>query len=406
MKFFIKTFGCRVNQVESESIREALVNYGFRYDGEHFDIVIINSCCVTDKAEKEVLRYIRRCVLNNTIKKIIVTGCLASAFKEKIKEIKNEIQIFPNNLKSEIVYYLTGNRMDDFFKISGFLSKTRAFIKIQDGCNLRCSYCIVPIARENMISKPFNNVMDEIKELVFKKYREIVLCGTRLGAYNYDGKRLEDLLEAIYKLPGNFRVRLSSIEPMEINERLVEITSDTFRFCSYFHIPLQSGSDRILKLMRRPYTTDYYRKKVELIRKKMKDPGIYSDIIVGFPSETDEDFKNSLNFVEEISLSGLHIFTYSKREKTESFGLDDVPSVIRKERSMVMHMLDEKLRNNFALSMKGKTLDCIVLRKKNDLTSALTTNFIEVILKDNVELNSRVNLKITDVIEKKVYASL
>ncbi len=395
MKFTVKSFGCRVNQIEIESIKNLLQENGFIYDEKNYDIVIINSCCVTHKAENDVLRFIRKVVFGNPERKIIVSGCMASLYGDKIKDISQSIKIFHNEDKHNIVKYLCGKETDDFFRIKGFEKRSRAFIKIQDGCNFYCSYCIVPFARNKMKSKKFNEVINEITDLTLNGYKEIVLSGTRLGAYEWDGKRLKDLLREIEKINGDFRVRLSSLEPMEIDEELVYIMSNNKRFCSYFHIPLQSGSNDVLKSMKRPYTTEYFQKKVELIRKKIKYCGIYSDVIVGYPCETDKDFEKTVNFIKDLKLSGLHVFTYSPRKLTKAYELKDLDPKIKKERSVIMHKVDEEIREDFIRLVKGINLDAILLRNTQKQITALTTNFIEVFLKEKPK-GDRFFIKITD----------
>lgn len=406
MKFYIKTFGCRVNQIESESVAEELIKCGIYYDEKNFDILIINSCCVTEKTEKEIIKYIKKSLDLKPFIQIIVTGCFATVFKEKIEEISKNIKIFSNSNKSDIIKTLTGKETNRLFRIEGFKSRTRAFVKVQDGCDLRCSYCIVPIARNEMISKPLSNAVEEINNLVLKGYKEIVLSGTRLGAYDDEGKRLNHLLKKIADIKGNFRIRLSSLEPMEINEELCEICSDSSRFCSYFHIPLQSGSDEVLKKMRRPYNINFFSNKLDLIRKKIKDVGIYSDVIVGFPGESEKDFLNSVNFIKQAELSGLHVFTYSKRPKTESFYMEDLGYEVKKKRSQIMHDLDKELRKNFGLKMIGKNIDSVVIREKKGVFWALTSNFLEISLKNKAEVNARADVTITDFKNGIVYGEL
>ena len=405
MKISYKSFGCRVNQIEVESIIEKFLKNGYEISDENPDIFIINSCCVTEKTEKEVLRFIKKTIDKNPNSKIIITGCLATVSKDKIENEFKNITIYSNENKNKIVNDFLGIN-DDYFSVDGFRERTRAFIKVQDGCNLKCSYCIVPLARSIMISKPFENVIFEIKRLVENGYKEIVISGTRLGAYSFDNKRLKDLLKAIEKLNGNFRVRLSSLEPMEIDNELIDIIKNSDRFCSYFHIPLQSGSDDVLKAMKRPYTTKNFAQKIEMIRKKINNVGIYSDVIVGYPTETDLDFKKTINFISELKLSGLHVFTYSPRPNTYSFKFKDLNPFIKKERSSLMHKLDKKLRFDFATSMIGKSLDSLSLRKKNNYTHFLTTNFIDVITNGNTLPGERIRVIIKKVDDKDVFGEI
>ena len=401
MKIYYKSFGCRVNQIELESIIEKFLKKGHKLSFNDYELLIVNSCCVTKKAEDDLLRFIRKEKEKNKFLKIILTGCYATLFEENLKERFGDVVVYKNDEKKRIVKDFL-NEEDDYFNVSGFNLRTRAFIKVQDGCNLRCSYCIVPFARNQMISKPVENVIDEIKKLIENGYKEIVISGTRLGAYKSDDRKLKDLLKEIEKLNGDFRVRLSSLEPMEVDSELVSIIKNSQRFCSYFHIPLQSASDNILKDMKRNYSVKTFIEKIELIRKNIENVGIYSDIIVGYPSERDEDFKETFKVTRNLKLSGLHIFTYSPRPFTKSFELKDLNPKIKKERSKAMHELDKKLRLEFARSMIGKPLDSISLNRKGEYTNFLTTNFIDVLVKENIPSGKRLNIKITEASEIQV----
>lgn len=404
MKIYFKSFGCRTNQIETESIVESLMESGFVISEDDWDLFLINSCSVTAKAENEEISFIKKIVSKNPDARIVITGCMASIFEEKIKKISKNIEIFKNDEKEKIPSALTGRDIDlKYFSINGFYSKTRAFVKLQDGCNLKCSYCIVPFTRSSISSKPFDIAIDEIKRLVDNGYKEIVLSGTRLGAYDSAGKKLNELLKMIASLKGDFKVRLSSLEPMEINEELIDVCSDSERFCDYFHIPLQSGSDRILSLMRRPYNRSFYYKKIELIRKRMKNPGLYSDIIVGFPSETDDDFNDSMNFINSLGLSGLHIFTYSKRPYTASESMAELDDRIKKERSKKAHMLDKKLRDDYKKSLIGSVISSLSLKHKNGKTIFLGSNFVEITVDEILDTNRVYPVAVKDLKEGILY---
>jgi len=405
MKIFYKSFGCKVNQIEVESIVEKFLQKGYNVSDKSPDIVLINTCCVTEKTQNEVLRFLKSIAKKNNHSKLILTGCLATVFKDEIIKNFPNIYIYSNKDKNKIVKdFLEVD--DEYFTVEGFQERTRAFIKVQDGCNLRCSYCIVPLARNIMLSKPFNDVILEIKKITEKGYKEIVISGTRLGAYFSEGKKLKELLKEIEKINGDFRVRLSSLEPMEIDDELVSIVSNYNRFCSYFHIPLQSGSDKVLKSMRRPYTIKTFEEKVKNIRKRIKNVGIYADVIVGYPLESEDDFKKTCKFIENLELSGLHVFTYSPRPYTDAVRLKDLNPSIKKERSSIMHEIDNKLRINFAKSMLGNLLDSLSLKRKGNYTYFLTTNFINVLVDNDIKPGQRTNLIIKEVCEKNIYGEV
>lgn len=387
MKIFFKSFGCRTNQIEIESLKQHLLLDGFEItqDIDNSDYVVINSCCVTQKAEDEIEKFIKKILSKNKIN-IILTGCLASLKPEYFS--KKGIIVFKNSEKHLIYNFFTKNNKDlSSFPVLKTINRTRAFIKIQDGCNMSCSYCIVPKLRSDIKSKDFHLVLSEIENLIDNGVKEIVLCGTRLGSYNStDNKTLKDLVKSILKISANFRLRYSSLEIWEIDEELIELSTDE-KICKYFHIPLQSGSDKILKLMKRPYTKRYFEKKVNLIRKKIPKIGIYSDVIVGFPYENEDDYNETEKFVKELSLSGLHVFSFSKRPNTEAFFMKENPKKIVEERSKKMRKVDMFLRERFISSFIGCYIDVLTIKKKDGVIVGLSSEFIDVLVNEDLLLN-------------------
>ncbi|MBU2530555.1 MAG: MiaB/RimO family radical SAM methylthiotransferase, partial [Elusimicrobia bacterium] len=317
MKIYFKTVGCRVNQIETQSLVEKLLSLGCRKvdDAALADTIIINSCSVTAKADKDVFKFIKKFRKANLKAKIFVTGCTATLYPAKISKLYPFVYLISNEEKENISVHILNEKVKkDFFSIDKFDDHTRAFIKIQDGCNFKCSYCIVSKARPNLTSKSVQGVLAEIETLIKNGYKEIVFCGIRLGAYrcaqtNYD---LADLMEKIFNIDGDFRIRFSSIEAQEISLRLLKTLKEgKEKFCSYFHIPLQSGSDKVLREMNRRGTRGDYALKISEIRSLFPDAGIFADIIVGYPTEYETDFKASFDFIEKLELSGLHVFSYS-----------------------------------------------------------------------------------------------
>ena len=309
MKIHFKTVGCRVNQVETESLREKFSALGHQADAgpEDADLVVVNTCSVTSKADRDCLAFLRKTAAANPKAVIAVTGCLATLEPGKILAAVPGAVLFTNKEKENIPARLCGSPASgDFFPVTGSYGRARAFVKVQDGCNLKCAYCLVNLARSELKSKPLESAAAEVQRLVGSGFSEIVLCGTRLGIYNCHktGARLSDLMARLFALKGDFRLRFSSIESGELTPELLKVLSSAGpRFCDYFHLPLQAGSDKVLKDMGRMYDTGAYRAKVEQLRLLFPGAGIYADIIAGYPSETGEDFETALKFVRDIALS-------------------------------------------------------------------------------------------------------
>ncbi|MCX5786704.1 MAG: MiaB/RimO family radical SAM methylthiotransferase [Elusimicrobia bacterium] len=372
MKVYFKTIGCRVNQVETQSLLEkfAALGHSATSDLVSADLVLINSCSVTEYADRDAVKFLKKIAGSNPKARIAVTGCLATLDPKKILSIAPAALIFNNTDKEKIPFELCGAPFKpDAFAVSRFEGRTRAFVKLQDGCNLVCSYCLVPKARSSISSKPALAAENEIKNLIMAGFKEIVLCGTRLGMYNCPetGLDLGGLMERLLALPGEFRLRFSSLEPMEISEGLMTILArGGKKFCPYFHLPLQSGSDKVLKEMRRPYDTASYLCKVGFIRAVFPCAGLYTDVITGYPSETLQDFDDTLAFIKRCEFSGLHIFSYSSRPGTAAASLKPLSPQIVKARSAALHELDAELRAVFAASMIGGELEVLILKNQAD----------------------------------------
>ncbi|MCX7641811.1 MAG: MiaB/RimO family radical SAM methylthiotransferase [Elusimicrobiales bacterium] len=386
MKIYFKSFGCKTNQIEIESLKQHLILKGFVVCDKNPDFFVINSCCVTENAEKDVIKFLKKVLKENPSSLIIFTGCLATLKWNEFKE-QERIKVFSNSEKHLIYNFLTEDKKDiSFFPIIRLTNKTRAFIKVQDGCDMECSYCIVSKLRSVPKSKSIFSIIDEVKNLISLGVKEIVLSGTRLGSYKDSGKNFADLVCEIIKIPGNFRIRYSSLEPWEIDEYLIEVSQDS-KICKYFHIPLQSGSDKILSLMKRPYNKSFFEDRINLIRKKIDNVGIYSDIIVGFPEESEVDYLETEKFVKDICLSGLHVFTFSKRPNTEAFSKNDLPKNIKEDRSNNMREVDKLLRKKFISSKIGNKMEVLTMKIKNGIVYGLSSEFIDVITEDNVLVN-------------------
>ncbi|KAF0127432.1 MAG: MiaB family RNA modification protein [Elusimicrobia bacterium] len=384
MKVYFKTVGCRVNQVESESLRARFAALGHcaAATPEEADLVVVNTCSVTARADRDCLAFLKKTAAANPAAAIAVTGCLATLEPKKILAAVPKASVFTNADKEKIPSLVCGAPpKEDFFSVEGFKGRARAFVKVQEGCDLKCSYCLVNLARNKMSSKPLKSAVSEIEKLVSAGFAEIVLCGTRLGIYRCPetGADLAALVSELFALPGSFRVRFSSIEPGEINAPLLRaLAAAGGRFCDYFHIPLQSGSDAVLRAMGRNYDTTYYRGRLEEIRSFFPSAGLYADIIAGYPSETEKEFGESLEFVRSCGLSGLHVFSFSARPGTRAAALKPLPPATVKRRSAALRALDLELRSAFAASMLGRELEVLSLSSKAGRSRALASNFLEV----------------------------
>lgn len=397
MKFFIKTFGCRVNQVESQAILEQFLNAG-AVAAERFedaDVCVLNTCTVTHQADKDVEKQIRQILRRNPSARLVLTGCYAAAHKDRIQAV------FP---QAEIVgKYDLGKALfetDDIcWTVSGHEGHSRAFIKIQDGCDCFCSYCIVPFARNVKRSKPLADVLAEIKTLEQNGFAEIVLTGINIGNYRcpQTGTDLAALCGEIARLPGHFRIRFSSIELQTVTDGVIDaMARHSRRFCNYFHLPLQAGCDKILRDMNRHYDTAAYRARVADLRARVPQIGIFADVIAGYPTETEADFDATYRLIEELGLSGLHVFSYSPRPGTKAAALPQLAPEEIKRRSDKLRELDKKLRADFAASLAGTEQDVFVEEHKSGVPSGITSNFQHVLIENaSADVHGLVRVKIT-----------
>ena len=385
MKFFLKTFGCRVNQVESQAILEAFSARGYTpAPFEQADICLLNTCTVTHKADKDVEKLIRQILRRNPSARLVLTGCYAAAHQDHIK------QNFP---QAEIIgKYDLGKKLfeseDLCWTVSGHEGHSRAFIKIQDGCDCFCSYCIVPFARSIKRSKPAPDVLAEIAALVQKGFGEIVLTGINIGNYccPQSGKDLAALCEDVAALPGHFRVRFSSIELQTVTEGVIDAMAKyPARFCNYLHLPLQSGCDKVLSEMNRHYNTAQYAEKVAALRARVPGASVFADVIAGFPTETEQDFEATYDFIAGLKLCGLHVFSYSPRPGTKAAALPQLPPDIIKARAEKLRELDKKLRTDCAASLVGSVQEVFIEEHNASGVRGVTGNFQQVVLENAPE---------------------
>lgn len=420
MKVGICSLGCKVNIYESELVTNLLKNNNYQIVDfeDKADIYIINTCSVTNESDKKSRKMINRAKRNNPNAIIIVMGCysqvnakdidvdivLGNKDKSKIVEIiKDYIE---TKEKKKIIYDLT--KVDfEKMEITSFDSHTRAFVKIQDGCNAFCSYCIIPYVRGRVRSKLPSDVIKEVTTLVEKGYKEIVLTGIHTGRYGIDiDTTLEELLNKLVKIPNIYRIRLSSIEINEITPGIKKLLKENKIMAKHLHIPLQSGSDKILKLMNRRYNKEEFLSMVDNLR-DIKNISLTTDLIVGFPNEGEDEFNETLETLNKIGFTKIHTFPYSKRNGTPAANMNNqVKPEIKKERVHKVLELSNQYESNYYKDNIGKIYDGVVEVHSNGLVVVHTSNFIPVIVDNNVNEGDIVNVKIERVEDLKVYGEI
>lgn len=375
------TLGCKINQYETEKIREKLEKLGFSTVSfaSMADVYVINSCTVTGAADSKSRRAIRQAARRNPHAFVIATGCYAELEAPTIAEIDGVDLVVGNDEKESIperVIARFPNISPSDSTIIQPRTRTRAVVKVQDGCSQFCAYCAVPYARSKEWSRPIPEVVDELRTLAGFGYREVVLAGIRLGSYK---EGVASLIRAASKIEGIERIRLSSIEVWEIDDDLLLAMTESQKVCRHLHIPLQTGSEQVLRAMRRPYTPEKYAEVVQKAKNAIPGLGLTTDVIVGFPGETAEAFEESHRFVEQMGFSRLHVFRYSPRPGTDAAKLNDhVHEQDKTNRSEQMIETGSKLARRFAEKLVGQELPILVETKRAELLSGFTDNYIEV----------------------------
>lgn len=404
-----------MNTYESEFMREQLINNGFTYNDDYktSDIVIVNTCSVTNTADNKCKKMIRSVRRENVSCILMVCGCTSENNREKLNDLDIDIMI-GNNEKSKVVelindfikdrvkfvkFYNTRNVPFEDMEINEFNDMTRAYVKIQDGCNNFCAYCIIPYVRGNIRSKDIDVAYNEIKTLVDKGHKEIVFTGINTGAYGKEhGKYdLVDLIKRISLLEGLERIRISSIEITEITDRLIEEMRINKKLCGHLHVSLQSGSERILKLMDRKYTKAEYEEKINKLRDARENINLTTDVIVGFPGETEEDFLECVDYCKKIGFSKIHVFPFSKREGTKAAGMSNqLDNAIKKQRARKLIEIDEELQRNYNEKFVGSVVNVLVEEIEYGRSVGHTENFLKVILDEELESNKCYEVLITN----------
>jgi len=358
------TLGCKLNFSETSGIARQFETEGYlRVDGnEPADVVVINTCSVTEMANKKSKQAIRKMIHHNPNAKVIAVGCYSQLKPEEVAQIEGVDLILGSANKFSVLDYLkkldeghSVKIIDDeqmtgaFVPTYSFGDRTRSFLKVQDGCDYFCSYCTIPKARGRSRNNSIEATLLTASEIIEKGVREIILTGVNIGDFGRStNEQFFDLIQQLSALNGLERLRISSIEPNLLTDEILKFVADSKVIVPHFHIPLQCGTDHLLRLMRRRYTTSVYRMRVEKIKSLLPDACIAADIIVGVPGETEEDYKQSCEFIQSLDISYLHVFTYSERENTLAAKMDNqVPVEIRKERSKLMHQIGEQLQSNF-----------------------------------------------------------
>ncbi len=400
------TLGCKTNQYETDALMD--IFYKNRYEVVDFDdfsdVYVINTCTVTNVSDKKSRQMIRRAKKSNPDGLVVVVGCYAQISPDEVSAIEDVDIVIGTDSRSAIISYIEDYKaglthkpyviVEDIMKIkvfeemsvSSITTHTRAFIKIQEGCNQYCTYCIIPYARGHVRSRSLQHILDEIEALTHKGYVEFVLTGIHIGSYglDLDGVSVIDLLEAIQKLEGVQRMRLGSVEPRLISEDFINRIQPLDKLCDHFHLSLQSGSDTVLKRMNRKYTAEAFSTAVDRLRNLYGNPSLTTDIIVGFPGETDVEFEETMAFVRHIKFSEIHVFQFSKREGTPAATMtDQVDPVIKKVRSEQLIALAQQLGDDYKKSFIGEHIELLIEERKGTECIGHTKNYLKLSVLDS-----------------------
>ena len=363
-KFKIATLGCRTNQYESEAYASQLKRLGYREvrEGETADLCIVNTCTVTESADSHSRHQIRQLHRQNPDAEVVVTGCLAERIPEELKAIVGVTHLVPNKDKENLLEIVFPEQELPEFKIDQFSAHTRAFVKVQDGCNSFCTYCIIPYVRGRSRSREMDEILAEIRGLVENGYKEVVLTGINIGDFQTSkGERLVDLVKAVDQVEGLERIRISSIDPDEVDEALIEAVIHGKKTCHSFHIVLQAGSNVTLKRMNRKYTKQIFLDTIARLKKASPDFTFTTDIIVGFPGETEQDFQETLDVMREVKFAKVHMFPYSARKRTRAALFPNpVPLTVIQERKQIILRESERLSYALREQYVGKTMKVLI----------------------------------------------
>ena len=408
----LHTLGCKLNFSETSTLGRMLEKEGFikKEFEEVADVYIINTCSVTENADKECRQLVRRIQKQNEDAVVVITGCYAQLKPTEIAAIPGVDLVLGAAEKFNLVDHLKQftkgdstkicscdiSEVNDFNTSFSVTDRTRTFLKVQDGCDYTCSFCTIPMARGKSRSNTIENIVNQVNEIAEKGVKEIVLTGVNLGDFGtIDGERTTNfysLCQALDQTNGIDRFRISSIEPNLLTEEIIELVAKSKKFMPHFHIPLQSGSNKILGLMRRRYKRELYQERIALVKSLMPDCGIGVDVIVGFPSESDQDFQETFDFLHALEVSYLHVFTYSERTNTKALELKEVvPIHIRNERNKILRNLSYQKMQYFRSSQLGKTRSVLFEQEeKNSMIEGYTDNYIRISTPHQIELKNKI----------------
>ncbi|MBD3749308.1 MAG: tRNA (N(6)-L-threonylcarbamoyladenosine(37)-C(2))-methylthiotransferase MtaB [Sphingobacteriales bacterium] len=415
------TLGCKLNYSETSSIGRMFNDAGYETVNftDQADVYIINTCSVTDHADKKCRKVVKEALKHSPSAYITIVGCYAQLKPKEIAEIEGVDMVLGAAEKFRIVEFISDltkqpkaiihnspiEEAHQFVSSYSFGDRTRTFLKVQDGCDYSCTFCTIPLARGASRSDTIENIVHQAEEIAKSGVKEIVLTGVNIGDFGIrEGKRENqflDLVKALDEVDGINRIRISSIEPNLLSNEIIEFVAQSKRFVPHFHIPLQSGSNKILGLMRRRYRRELYQDRVNTIKSLMPDACIGVDVIVGFPGETREDFIDTYNFINDINISYLHVFTYSERENTLAIDMDGaVPGSQRADRSKMLHSLSEKKRRAFYQTQLGKTEEVLFeADHKEGFMHGFTKNYVKVKVKyDPVLVNELKQVKLDQIL--------
>jgi threonylcarbamoyladenosine tRNA methylthiotransferase MtaB len=430
--FYVENFGCRATQADGAALERQFRERGLERatSPSRAEVVVLNTCTVTASADRDARAAIRRIHRHNPGCRIVVTGCYAQRAPHEIAALPGVSEVIGNSHKHELVKIaLPGASLDencglehqqrtaadqrrvhvsDIFAHTQLLAapvfdaaneRTRPILKVQDGCDNRCSFCVIPQVRGGSRSLPLPQILEEVKTLVAAGYREVVISGINLGRWGRElgsPLRFENLIRAILDQTALQKLRISSVEPMDWSDPFIRLMAESPRIAKHAHVPMQSGSDRVLRLMHRKYRPWHYREKIEKIRAAMPTAAIGADVMVGFPGETDNDFQPTLRMVEELPLTYLHVFTYSARPGTPAATMkSQIPPAVAGERSRLLRELAAEKKQSFLQSFVGKTIDAITLNQfDGEHTECLTDNYLKLWLRGRREANRWITVRV------------